>query len=264
MSQGPLDIALSILLLASAASLGACGDGAGSGDDGAADDGGSSDDGASSGDDAEGDGGEDGEDGQDGEDADDDGQTPACKRWVDCVAAELPAMLADAQAAYGPSGTCWSGDDESRAACDEGCRSSLDAAHADHPEWERCVPCEIDDHCGPGRVCQGGRCVECRDDADCASGSCAGGSCETGDSCVTDLESILHAVLSCPASCSIGGSGYTPGVCTETELCCLAEAPSEGVGGCPLSEPCEAMMTETLDAFVNECCDGPGEGGDDE
>jgi hypothetical protein len=52
-------------------------------------------------------------------------QTPACVDYLECLAADQPALVPAAEAEYGPAGTCWS-DAATAAQCDATCLSETE------------------------------------------------------------------------------------------------------------------------------------------
>lgn len=197
----------------------------------------SSGDGAGGGDRDDEEGGSDGEVDGDGGDGDA-GPTPACVRYLDCIAAVNPALLSDAEDSVGEDGACWDGDAARRESCDQGCVTGLADARVGSPGEVRCHECAGDEYCGDGRCVGEGAdrfCAECRDDADCAGGRCgalftcvggggAGGGGEPdAAACLERTMSVWESVGGFDRACFEPCTSSMAAACTAVELCCMTD-----------------------------------------
>lgn len=136
------------------------------------------------------------------------------------------------------------------------CRTNTDCIATEVCQNGRCEPrpCDDDDVCGSGRVCESGWCVvpgsaDCQSDLECASGTCdmVHGICLLGDACTSegcqnrdaglaDIHPCGH--VPCEQSCTRQAECDTPNVCDVGAGVCR-EVDCNADGDCPRETYCE-------------------------
>ncbi|MCY0991214.1 hypothetical protein OV203_28975 [Nannocystis sp. ILAH1] len=174
-----------------------------------------------------------------------------CDQYLECLAATAPAMLPDAQAGFGPMGTCWQGSPETIQQCIDACATGLAQQHALFPDEPKCFECLETGDCPPGERCTSGTCdpPKCGDgivDADEVCDNPAGG-CQDCDAVACNP--LTNVGCQANEACQLLHLGDS-----ETFVTCIPGEPLPPGAPCPdLGDNCGLGNTCALAEYVPDC-----------
>lgn len=127
-----------------------------------------------------------------------------CEEYISCLAVVSPETVPQALEAFGPEGSCWSGDGDIEAACGQACAEGMKGYHYADPA--ACPECHVDADC-PNGVCDAGSCAYVLPVPDtsatctaCAETAAMGACSEQAYACASDPECV--ATADCFAACN--------------------------------------------------------------
>lgn len=108
--------------------------------------------------------------------------SPACVRYLNCVAKAAPAVFPAELGFYGPKSSCWTSA-AMAPTCTAACLSALDTQRQASPSVPECAVCATSADCWSARpICDPASktCVVCTKDAECFTGFCNDARCMPG------------------------------------------------------------------------------------
>lgn len=169
-----------------------------------------------------------------------------CDRYLECLAVTSPQSLPDAQAGFGPDGTCWDGPPESQQQCITACQTALEDLYTIYyPDEPACALCEVAEDCGPNMMCEDGACAEV------VGPGCGDGIVQPDETC--DLPYCVDDCQSAPCN------PFTHAGCAQGEECRFAWFDLQlGVDCLPKDDtlPTDGASCTYTDSSIDYCAAG--------